>query len=129
MLDDSAQTALLEGAALVRIDARQPGWWRQLPELPAGTSVTMSGDGHFGDLPGDLVQNLSRRGYRVVGSLNDMPPIMRVDVLVPAKVRSAHRHWWRSISAEADRVFDLRMGPVLMVLSDVLAMHLAPQPQ
>jgi hypothetical protein len=45
-------------------------------------------------------------------------------VLVPGDLRHAHPRWWASLHALAERVFDLRHGPVQQVLAAELDLHL-----
>lgn len=70
----------------------------------------------------DLVDN----GYRVVGAAAGGRGIgPTVDVLVPADLRREHPAWWRELLTDAERVFDLRLGPVLEVLANELELHRA----
>ena len=45
------------------------------------------------------------------------------DILVPERMREVETRWWRSLLLLAQRVFDPRLGPVLVVLEDVLRRH------
>lgn len=111
-----------EGTVLVRLPAHGRGWVDTLPPVPDGTSLTVT-VGHPDLLP-VADDALARAGYRVVGVASEHRPIgLAVDVLVPASVRASEPQWWLDVLARADRVFDLRMGPVQHVLAAELAMH------
>lgn len=108
---------------LVRIIASGHGWARRLPQVPDGRVLTVT-VGHPALLPVP-VDDLVGGGYRVVGvAPQDRPVGRHVDVLVPGDLRTEHPQWWRSFLAGAERVFDLRHGPVQRVLAAELDLHL-----
>jgi hypothetical protein len=47
-----------------------------------------------------------------------------VDVLVPRTLRDAEPLWWDAVRSSAERIFDLRLGPVRFVLAAELELHL-----
>jgi hypothetical protein len=111
-----------QGAVLVRLPVQDGAWGSALPRVPAGWTLTVS-LGHPALLPIPR-DELRARGYEVVGVATDRAPVGRsVDVLVPGALRSAEPHWWEELGHRASRIFDLRMGPVLALLSSQLALH------
>ncbi len=120
----SQRDKLLEGAALLRIDLTDDQILSRLPRLPAGVTVTLT----CGDVT--LVErsaaSLRRRGYIIAGH----SPAARAArsaafVLVPIGVRQSAQEWWQQVRGIATRIFDLRMGPVRVVLADEIDIHLA----
>ena len=113
----------LDGAVLVRIRASGPQWAARLPAVPARDVLTVT-VGHPDLLPVP-VDDLIAGGYRIVGVASAERPFGAcVDVLVPADLRERCPAWWQQLGQVADRVFDLRMGPVLSVLGEELELHL-----
>ncbi len=113
-----------DGSVLVRVRASGPGWITQLPVVPGDRTLTVT-VGHPSLLPVP-VDELIAAGYRIVGAADgerSFGPC--VDIYVPAELRTGHPAWWRSMAEVADRVFDLRMGPVWTVLGEELELHLA----
>jgi hypothetical protein len=111
------------GTLLVRVPARDRGWVRTLPPVPAGGPLTVT-LGHA-DLAPVPVDDLVAGGYRIVGIAADHRPLGDVvDVLVPASLRLAHPDWWAVMRARADRIFDLAFGPVARVLAAEVDLHL-----
>lgn len=109
-----------DGDVLVRITARDRSWPSRLPPVPAGGTVTVT-LGHPRLTPDD---ELAAGGYRVVGTASEHRPIGAVvDVLVPRVLREAHPDWWSVLGHAAERVFDLRLGPVQRVLAAELELH------
>jgi hypothetical protein len=112
-----------EGAVLVRVGATNRAWVGTLPPVPDAHVLTVT-VGHPTLLPVP-VDRLTSRGYRLVGVAADHRPVgLTVDVLVPADLRAAHPDWWERLVGRAERVFDLRHGPVLRVLAAELELHL-----
>jgi hypothetical protein len=111
-----------DGDVLVRLPARDADWPATLPAAPPGHVLTLT-LGHPLLLPragGTPVPV----GYRIVGVATEQRPIGRtVDVYVPAAVRDDHGTWWLAVLALAERVFDLRLGPVQRVLAAELELH------
>jgi hypothetical protein len=115
--------AFTDGSVLVRVAAADRSWARRLPPVPAGCVLTVT-VGHPDLLPVP-VDDLVGGGYRIVGVAADHRPVgWTVDLLVPAEVRAAHPAWWQQLLAGAERVFDLRLGPVQRVLAAELDLHL-----
>jgi hypothetical protein len=115
-----------EGAVIVRLGAPARSWAGTLPEVPGGRLLTLT-VGHPSLLP-VAADALASRGYRLVGVAADHRPIgFTVDILVPAEVRTAHPGWWTTLVGRAERVFDLRHGPVQRVLAAELELHLRPE--
>ena len=112
-----------DGAVLVRLPASDRRWPEVLPVVPVGWTLTVT-LGHPDLLPGPL-DPLHDAGYRIVGVAAEHRPLGRiVDVLVPGSLRSEEPVWWGSLAEQAERIFDLRHGPVLRLLEPELALHL-----
>jgi hypothetical protein len=112
-----------DGSVLVRITAPDRSWAARLPRVPGGRTLTVT-VGHPALLPVP-VDELVSGGYRIVGVAAEHRPIGRtVDVLVPGDLRRDHPHWWQQVAGAAERVFDLRHGPVQRVLAAELDLHL-----
>ncbi|MTV25429.1 hypothetical protein FTX61_08415 [Nitriliruptoraceae bacterium ZYF776] len=112
----------VDGTVLVRIPVSGRGWARALPPVPDGGTLTVT-LGHA-DLAPVPVDDLVASGYRIAGVAADHRPLGAVvDVLVPPAVRDANPVWWAAVVAAADRVFDLRLGPVARVLAAEIALH------
>lgn len=113
-----------DGSVLVRVRANGPDWIARLPTVPADRVLTVT-VGHPSLLP-VAVDDLIAGGYRIVGAADEERSFGTcVDVFVPASLRAEHPRWWRELAHVADRVFDLRMGPVWAVLGEELELHLA----
>lgn len=113
-----------DGSVLVRVRANGPDWISRLPVVPADRVLTVT-VGHPCLLP-VAADDLIAGGYRIVGATDEERSFGScVDVFVPASLREDHPHWWRRLVDVADRVFDLRMGPVRAVLGEELELHLA----
>lgn len=113
-----------DGSVLVRVRANGPDWIARLPTVPADRVLTVT-IGHPSLLP-VAVDDLIAGGYRIVGAADEERSFGTcVDVFVPASLRAEHPGWWRDLADVADRVFDLRMGPVWAVLGEELELHLA----
>lgn len=108
-----------DAGVLVRIAASGPRWPQLLPAVPDGYELTVTlGSSRLlpaGPLP---------VGLRLVGVATDHRPIGDVvDVLVPASLRASEPVWTRRLCRQAERVFDLRFGPVAQLLAAELALH------
>lgn len=111
-----------DGDVLVRLPARDAAWPATLPAAPPGHLLTLT-LGHPSLLPGPRGVGLPA-GYRLVGVASKERPIGRtVAIYVPAALRNDHPGWWRSLLHQAERVFDLQLGPVQRVLAAELALH------
>lgn len=121
----AAEPLLLpEGALLVRVPAQGSTWALALPELPDGAQVTVT-LGHPELLPLDTGP-VRARGYRIIGTASDSRPIGDVvDLLIDPGLRRAAPQWWRELQAQAERIFDLELGPVRRVLHAELSLHAA----
>jgi hypothetical protein len=111
-----------DGAVIVRLRAPDRHWISELPPVPGSGTLTVTvGRADLLPVP---VEELMSRGYRLVGVAAEHRPIgPTVDVLVPAGLREAEPQWWRQLAPLAERVFDLRMGPVRLVLAAEIAVH------
>jgi hypothetical protein len=119
-----AHPRVQDGAVLVRLRADGPDWAARLPAAPTSRVLTVT-VGHPSLVPVP-VDDLVSGGYRIVGvAEGDRPVGACVDVYVPADLRVREPEWWGRLSARAERVFDLRMGPVWAVLGAELELHLA----
>lgn len=111
-----------DGDVLVRLPARDTAWPATLPAAPAGHLLTLT-LGHPSLLPEPDGAALPA-GYRLVGVASERRPVGRsVGIYVTATVRSQHPDWWRSLLDQAERVFDLQLGPVQRVLAAEIALH------
>ena len=125
MTDDRTRPArAADGPVLVRVDASGDDWLLGLPSLPdaARIGVTVGDAALLRD--GDA---LALRGYDLVQVVPGRRPGMHADLLVPAALREAHARWFSALLLVADRVFDLRVGPVQIALHAELMAHL-PEP-
>ncbi len=112
-----------DGAVIVRLRAPDPGWISELPVVPDSRTLTVTvGRSDLLPVP---VDELMVRGYRLVGVAAEHRPIgPTVDVMVPAGLREDEPEWWAQFESLAERVFDLRMGPVRFVLAAEIDVHL-----
>lgn len=121
-MPSTLQPAITDGDVLVRLPAADETWATTLPPLPRGVVVTVT-LGHPRLVPNSTQDPLGA-GYRVVGVATEHRPIGPVvDLFVSAGLRDAHPEWWTALLARAERVFDLRLGPVQRVLATELALH------
>lgn len=111
-----------DGTVIVRLRAEDQGWIHQLPVV-RGRSLTVTvGRADLLPVP---AEELLARGYRLVGVAAEHRPIgPAVDVMVPASLREEQPGWWAQLEPLAERVFDLRMGPVRQVLAAEIDVHL-----
>ncbi len=117
----STPDAVLDGAALVRIQVMGPHAARALPSVNPPHELTVS----LGS-PEMLAHHdeLAQRGYRIVDVADEPTAHGRLDVFVPAAFRASDAATWQELYALAERVFDLRMGPVRLLLARQVAHHL-----
>lgn len=111
------------GAALVRVLATDGTWIHRLPDVPGDHIVTVSIGARAHRDVADL--DLLRSGYRIVGPHPSSRLPEAVELLVPAELMAPHPAWWRSLLEVADQAFDLRLGPVQMIMGNHLTPHLA----
>jgi hypothetical protein len=112
-----------DGSVLVRLAAPDQSWARRLPAVPGGRTLTVT-VGHPALLPVP-VDDLVGGGYRIVGVAAVHRPVGRtIDVLVPGDLLGTHPQWWEQLVTLAERVFDLRHGPVQRVFAAELDLHL-----
>ena len=115
------------GDVLVRLRATDRAWAAALPPVPAGEVLTVT-VGHPQLLP-TPADDLVAGGYRIVGVAATADPLgLSVDVLVPGHLRVGHPAWWERFAPLAERVFDLRLGPVQQLLAAQLADHAPNRP-
>lgn len=123
VLPSTPATPPTDGSVLVRVTALDRTWPRRLPPVPGDAVLTVT-VGHPDLLP-VAVDDLVSGGYRIAGVASERRPVGRnVDVLVPAALRTSHPDWWLRFAGDAERVFDLRLGPVLRVLAAEIDLHL-----
>jgi hypothetical protein len=118
----TVDAASLHSAVLVRLPVESSDWAAGLPPVPAGWRLTISlGHPDLQPIPHDA---LRARGYHVVGVATARAPVGRsIDVLVPGALRATEPGWWDQLGPRATRIFDLRMGPVIALLRNQLALH------
>jgi hypothetical protein len=114
-----------DGSVVVRVHADGPGWVLALPPLPgrARLGITVGEDGLAASS-----DELAARGYDLLAVVAGRRPGPHADVLVPSDLREAQPRWFAALMLPAERVFDLRFGPVHVALRDELAVHLAERP-
>jgi hypothetical protein len=119
--DDRTRSArAAEGPVLVRVVAGSD-WVHGLPPLPESERVRVTvGDAALRDDRDGLAQ----RGYDLIEVVPGRRPGRHADLLVPAVLREQHPRWFAALLLIADRVFDLRFGPVHVALHDELVAHL-----
>lgn len=110
----------------VEIAIADGAWVERLPPVPGGRRaipVTLS----FDDL--ELAARdrtaVTDLGYLTIGTAGVGHVTDVAHLLVVTAAADDHPRWWRTLLDLADRVYDLRFGPVQMALRDVLALHLA----
>jgi hypothetical protein len=115
-----SEDQVLDGV-LVRIAARDRNWPALLPATPKNVHLTVT-LGHPNLCPID--DEAFERGYRIVGVASGHRPIGAcVDVWLPQFVLTRHAEWASPFRTLAERVFDLRLGPVRFALEHELALH------
>jgi hypothetical protein len=124
--DDRTRAARsAEGPVLIRIDAEASDWVLGLPAVPEALIVSVTvGDPSLRD----DARELAMRGYDLIEVVPGRSPGRHADLLVPAALREEHDRWFAALLLVAQRVFDLRFGPVHIALHDELMAHL-PSPE
>jgi hypothetical protein len=105
----------------VEVCVEDATWLEDLPPAPADHHISVSFDSaRFVARDQQAVEELGYRcvGVGVVGHTGDV-----AHLLVPLHIVEAHTRWWRALIDLAQRVYDLRFGPVQLALRDVLARH------
>jgi hypothetical protein len=112
-----------EGSVLVRLPADGKGWARALPPLPGRVRLGITvGDASLASARAELAE----RGYDLLAVVPGRSPGPHADILVPGELRQAQPNWFASLLLPAERIFDLRFGPVHVALRDELDVHLTP---
>lgn len=109
------------GPVLVRVPAVEMEWVHALPPLPDGERLGVT-VGDAGLL--DAASALAERGYDLLAAVGGRWPGRHADLLVPPQLREQHPRWFAALLLVAERVFDLRHGPVHVALRAELAAHL-----
>lgn len=105
----------------VEVGVQDATWIEDLPPAPANRLVSVSFDSTtFMARDREGVEEL---GYVCVGVGRAGHVSDVAHLLVSQEIVEAHPRWWRALLDLAERVYDLRFGPVQMVLRDVLALH------
>lgn len=105
----------------VEVGVDDVAWIEDLPPAPANHRVSVSfDDGAYVARDRRAVEEL---GYVCVGvgAVRHVSDVAHL--LVPHEVVEAHTRWWRTLLDLAQRVYDLRFGPVQMALREVLVVH------
>lgn len=113
--------------AILRLLTGADGWAEDIPPAPRRHRITVT----FSTmdalaLHGEAMQLL---GYEVAG-VRSCPlgePRSCADLLVPSLLVESRSRWMRALSDRADRVFNLRAGPVALAFGDVVDAHLSAQ--
>ncbi len=109
------------GPVLVRVPAADAEWVHALPPVPDGGRLGVTvGDATLTAAAGPLAD----RGFDLLAAVPGRWPGRHVDLLVPATLRASHPRWFAALLLVAERVFDLRHGPVHLALRAELAAHL-----
>lgn len=105
----------------VEISTDEPRWLEDVPPTPAGATVTVS----FGAawLAARDQATIGELGYHSVGTAAVGHAEAVAHLLVPLALATRHPRWWRAVLDAADRVYDLRFGPVQVALHAVIAAH------
>jgi len=110
-----------EVSLCVEVAVSDGAWVERLPPAPVTGPVTLS----FDDL--ELAARdrtaVTDLGYVVVGTAGVRLADDVAHLLVSQDVVERHARWWQALLDVASRVYDLRFGPVQMVLADVLRLH------
>ncbi|MBY5163167.1 hypothetical protein [Salsipaludibacter albus] len=110
------------GSALVRVRCDDAGWIHRLPPVPDDQVVTVAvGRTEHTRVSDD---DLASSGYRIVGPQPSTSLPSAVELLVPGALMAAHPDWWSRVLGVADQAFDLRLGPVQLVMGNHLPVHL-----
>jgi hypothetical protein len=105
----------------VEVSVENAAWIEDLPPAPVNRHITVSFDSaRFVARDQQAIEQLGYTGVGVgaVSHVSDVAHLM-----VPLDVVNNHRRWWRALLDLAQRVYDLRFGPVQLALRDVLAQH------
>jgi hypothetical protein len=103
----------------VRVD--NAAWIEDLPPAPANRHITVSFDSaRFVARDQRAVEQLGYTGVGV-GAVSHVHDVAHL--LVPLDAVHGHPRWWRALLDLAQRVYDLRFGPVQLALREVLATH------
>jgi len=114
-----------DGTVVVRLRADEDSWVRALPPMPgrARLGITVGEERLL-----SARDALAERGYDLLAVVEGRRPGAHADVLVPGDLREAQPRWFAALMLPAERVFDLRFGPVHVALRDELAVHLMERP-
>jgi hypothetical protein len=110
--------------ALLRLAVDADAWAEGVPPAPRGADVTVSfSDVDTAALHGDALRLL---GYRIVRPADAQAAGSPVaDFLITEALFDAHPTWARALVDQADRAFNLALGPVMASLTDALRPHLS----
>lgn len=111
------------GSALVRVLCDDASWIQRLPPVPDDQVVTVAVGRREQALVSD--DDLAATGYRIVGPQPATSLPSAVELLVPGALMAAHPAWWSRVLGVADQAFDLRLGPVQLVMGNHLPVHLS----
>ena len=105
----------------VEVRVTDAAWIEDLPPAPANRHITMSFDSaRFVARDQRAVEQLGyvSVGVGAIGHAQDV-----AHLLVSLEIVNGHQRWWRALLDLAQRVYDLRFGPVQLALRDVLVRH------
>jgi hypothetical protein len=105
----------------VEVCVEDATWIEDLPPAPANRHITLSFDSaRFVARDQRAVEQLGyvTVGVGTVGHVQDV-----AHLLISLEIVNAHPRWWRALLDLAQRVYDLRFGPVQLALRDVLTRH------
>ena len=108
---------------LLRLRVDGLDWSEHLPPAPAQNDVSVSFTRSA--TAARHAELLAQLGYRLVvghrhghGSSGEF-----VDMVVYGDTATRHSSWWRAVSALAERIYPLELGPAALRWADVVAAH------
>ena len=105
----------------VEVCVEDATWIEDLPPAPANRHITLSFDS--ARLMARDQRAVEQLGYVTVG-VGTVGHVQDVaHLLISLEIVNAHPRWWRALLDLAQRVYDLRFGPVQLALRDVLTRH------
>ena len=108
---------------LMRLRVDGLDWSEHLPPAPAGNDVSVSFT-----RPATAARHaelLAELGYRLVAVHRDghAAPGEFVDMVIYGDTTTRHSSWWRAVSALAERIYPLELGPAALRWADVVGAH------
>jgi hypothetical protein len=105
----------------VEVAVADASWMDDLPPAPVTAPITVTFDD--AGLAGRDADAIEELGYRYAGIAPVHHAHQVAHVTVTWDLVARHPRWWRALLAVAQRVYDLRFGPVQQALREVLDVH------